>query len=92
MENQLIEIGAYRVTVVIPDVAGKVVKDILDESGDKKMGLQFEYPHPLARFDWEKELALLRASITQMEAGEQGRSVEDVFAEIDRELTVDELR
>jgi hypothetical protein len=46
----------------------------------------FEYPHPLAPYDTEKEVALLRESIAQMDAGEQGRSVEDVFAEINREL------
>jgi hypothetical protein len=46
----------------------------------------FEYPHPLAPYDREKELALLRASIAEMDAGEQGRSVEEVFADIDQQL------
>ena len=34
------------------------------------MGLQFEYPHPLAPYDRDKEVTMLRASIAQMEAGE----------------------
>ena len=46
----------------------------------------FEYPHPLAPYDREKEMALLRESIAAMDAGEKGRSVAEVFDEIDREL------
>ena len=46
----------------------------------------YEYPHPLAPYDEEKELALLRESLAMMDAGEMGQSVEEVFAEIDREL------
>jgi hypothetical protein len=46
----------------------------------------FEYPHPLAPHDRDKEIALLRASIAQMDAGEEGSSVEDVFGEIYRQL------
>jgi hypothetical protein len=46
----------------------------------------FEYPHPLAPYDEEKELALLRESLALMDAGERGQSVEEVFAEIEREL------
>jgi hypothetical protein len=40
----------------------------------------------LAPYDEEKELALLRESLALMDAGERGQSVEEVFAEIDREL------
>ncbi|MBA4190869.1 MAG: hypothetical protein C0467_23015 [Planctomycetaceae bacterium] len=46
----------------------------------------FEYPHPLAPYDWEKELALLRESIAAMDAGEKGKPAEQVFAELDQEL------
>jgi hypothetical protein len=44
------------------------------------------YPHPLAPYDEEKELALLRESLAMMDAGERGQSVEEVFAEIERDL------
>lgn len=35
---------------------------------------------------YEQHLAILRESITRAEAGEQGRSVDDVFADIERQL------
>jgi hypothetical protein len=35
----------------------------------------------------DEHLACLRRSLAAMDAGERGRSVEDVFAEIDRELS-----
>jgi hypothetical protein len=44
----------------------------------------FDYPHPLAPYDEEKELALLRESLAEMDAGERGHSVEVVFAEIEK--------
>ena len=46
----------------------------------------FEYPHPMAPYDRDKELALLRESIAQMDAGGVGRSADEVFDEIEREL------
>jgi hypothetical protein len=46
----------------------------------------YEYPHPMAPYDEEKELALLREIITQMNAGTQGRPAEDVFNDIERDL------
>jgi hypothetical protein len=48
----------------------------------------FEYPHPLAPYDKEKEIALLQVSIAQMDTGEQGNSVEEVFADIYRQLII----
>ena len=46
----------------------------------------FNYPHPMAPYDRDKEVALLRQSLAAMDAGQQGRSVDDVFDEIEREL------
>jgi hypothetical protein len=46
----------------------------------------FEYPHPLAPYDEEKELALLRESLAEMDAGERGRPAAEVFADLYRRL------
>lgn len=46
----------------------------------------FEYPHPLAPYDREKELALLRESIAEMKAGVPGLTIEEAFAQVDAEL------
>ena len=46
----------------------------------------YEYPHPYAPYDREKEIALIRESIAMMEAGERGRDFEEVFDEIEKEL------
>lgn len=42
------------------------------------------YPHPLAPYDRDKEVALLRESIARMDSGDIGRSVADVFADIEK--------
>jgi len=68
-----------RVQVVLPADADP--DDISPLPGE---GL--EYPHPMAPYDREKEVALLRGSIAAMDAGEKGKSVAEVFNEIDREL------
>lgn len=46
---------------------------------------RFEYPHPMAPYDLEKEIALLRASHESLEAGEVGMALEDFDAQIRRE-------
>ena len=46
----------------------------------------YEYPHPMAAYDEEKELALLRESFAELDAGKQGRPADEVFAEIFQEL------
>lgn len=46
----------------------------------------YEYPHPLAPYDREKEIEQIRAAITRKEAGELGRDVDDVFDDLDREI------
>ena len=47
---------------------------------------EFEYPHPLAQYDREKEIELLRQSIAEIEAGDKGKPVAEVFDAIEREL------
>lgn len=46
---------------------------------------QFEYPHPMAPYDREKEIALLQASHDEMKAGIRGQSLEDFMAELRRD-------
>ncbi len=43
-------------------------------------------PPPPSTETYAEHLELLRKSLAMMDAGEQGRSVEDVFDEIEREL------
>ena len=45
---------------------------------------RYEYPHPMAPYDREKEIALLRESLALMDAGDIGRSVAEVFADIEK--------
>lgn len=47
---------------------------------------RFEYPHPLAPYDLEKELALLRASHESLEAGEIGIPLEEFSSQLAREF------
>jgi hypothetical protein len=47
---------------------------------------QFEYPHPLAPYDREKELALLRERIAEMQSGVPGIPLDEAFARIRAEL------
>ncbi|HEV3383455.1 MAG TPA: hypothetical protein VG097_01500 [Gemmata sp.] len=48
----------------------------------------FEYPHPLAPYDREKELALLRESIAEMKAGVPGIPLREAMAQIRAELNL----
>ena len=45
-----------------------------------------EYPHPLASYDREKEPAVLREPIAEMDAGVPGLTVEEVMGGPDSEL------
>ena len=72
--------------VIVPDDAaalpeGSRVRIELEE--------QFEYPHPLAPYDREKELALLRQGIADIRAGVPGIPLEEAFAQIRAELRAD---
>jgi hypothetical protein len=62
----------------------ELTESAADDSAPPTEG--FEYPHPLAPYDRKKEMTLLRESIAAMDAGEKGKSVAEVFDEIDREL------
>ncbi len=44
------------------------------------------YPHPLAPYDREKEIALLRESVARMDAGELGQDADEVFDELEKEI------
>ena len=48
----------------------------------------YKYPHPMAPYDREKEIELLRESLAQMDAGDIGRSVADVFADIEKTFAI----
>jgi hypothetical protein len=48
----------------------------------------FEYPHPLAPYDRDKELALLRERIAEMKAGTPGISLREAMAQIAAELNL----
>jgi hypothetical protein len=45
----------------------------------------FDYPHPMAPYDREKEAALLRDRIAEMQAGVSGLTVDETFAALDAE-------
>ncbi len=46
----------------------------------------YEYPHPMAPYDREKEFERVRAALARKEAGELGRDVDDVFDDLEKEL------
>jgi len=46
----------------------------------------FEYPHPMAPYDREKEVALLRERIAEMKAGVPGIPLEEAMARLATEL------
>lgn len=48
----------------------------------------FEYPHPLAPYDRQKELALLRESIAEVKAGVPGIPLKEAMAQIAAELNL----
>jgi len=69
--------------VIVPDGGatlpeGTRVRIELDE--------QCTYPHPLAPHDREKELALLRERIAEVQSGAPGIPLEEAFEQIRAEL------
>ena len=46
----------------------------------------YEYPHPMAPYDREKEIALPRERIAERDAGVPGLSVDEAFAAVDAML------
>lgn len=53
-----------------------------------EMAVQFEYPHPMAPYDRQKEVALLRGRIAEMRAGVPGIPLEEAMAMIAKELNL----
>ena len=49
---------------------------------------QFEYPHPMAPYDREKEIALLQASHDEVKAGKRGMPLAEFEAEFAREFNL----
>lgn len=49
---------------------------------------QFEYPHPLAPYDHEKEIALLRERIAETRSGVPGIPLREAMAKIAAELNL----
>lgn len=60
--------------------------DGLDDIDIPTAGLA--YPHPLAPYNREKEIALLRERIAEMKAGVPGIPVDEAMAQIARELNL----
>ena len=46
----------------------------------------FDYPHPMAPYDREKEAALLRDRIADMQASVPGLTVDETFSALDAEM------
>ena len=61
----------------------RVVSLELEEFKDEEV---YEYPHPMAPYDREKEIALLRERIADVEAGVSGMPAQEAFAWIRAEL------
>ena len=66
----------------LPD-GTRIVTLEFDEYEDDEV---YEYPHPMAPYDRDKELALLRERIAEIDAGVPGMTVEEVFAAVDAEM------
>jgi hypothetical protein len=49
---------------------------------------EFEYPHPMAPYDREKEIALLQKSHDEMKAGVRGQTLDEFMAELRRDYAL----
>jgi hypothetical protein len=49
---------------------------------------RYEYPHPMAPYDREKEFALLRERIAEMQSGVPGIPLDEAFEQIRAELNL----
>ena len=49
---------------------------------------QFEYPHPMAPYDREMEIALLQKSHDEMKAGDRGQTLAEFDAEFRRDFNL----
>jgi hypothetical protein len=74
--------GAVRVREGVMTLEGTVVNGVIVPDGGAtlpegtrvliELNPTFEYPHPMAPYDREKELAVLRASVAEQQAGVSG--------------------
>lgn len=71
--------------VIVPDDGAA-----LPEGSRVRIELEevYEYPHPLAPYDREKELALLRQAIAEVQSGVPGIPLDEAFAQIRAELNL----
>jgi hypothetical protein len=69
--------------VVVPDGGAA-----LPEGARVRIELEerFEYPHPLVPYDREKEIALLRERVAEMQTGAPGIPADEAFARIRAEF------
>lgn len=69
--------------VVVPDGGAA-----LPEGARVRIELEerFEYPHPLAPYDREKELALLRERVAEVRSGAPGVPLNEAFEQLRTEL------
>lgn len=72
--------------VIVPDGGAA-----LPEGSRVRIELEerFEYPHPMAPYDREKELALLREAVAEMKSGVPGIPLDEAFAQLRAELRPD---
>ena len=71
--------------VIVPDGG-----EALPEGSRVRIELeeQFVYPHPMAPYDREKELALLRECIAEMQSGVPGIPLAEAFKQIRADLNL----
>ena len=68
--------------------APMITKDGVTVAKEIELEDKFVYPHPLAPYDREKELALLRERIAETKAGIRGIPLKDAMAQIAVELNL----
>jgi hypothetical protein len=69
--------------VIVPDGGAT-----LPEGSRVRIELSEVYPHPLAPYDREKELALLQERITEMQTGSSGIPLREAMARTATELNL----
>jgi hypothetical protein len=90
--------GAFQATEIRMALEGTVVNGVIVPDGGAtlpegmrvliELNPKFEYPHPMAPYDREKELAMLRESIAQMQAGVPGTPLKEAMDRIATELNL----
>jgi hypothetical protein len=90
--------GGVQATEIVMTLEGTVVNGVIVPDGGAtlpegtrvliEVNPKFEYPHPMAPYDREKELAVLRDSITQTQAGVPGIPLKEAMDRIATELNL----